>query len=243
MTTLDDRPRLAGERPVVPLARRRQAPSLRDGRLLAGVVLVLASVVLGARVVGAAARTTPVVALTRDLPAGHVVTAGDLTTQDVHLTSTKAYVTAAGRGEVLGRRLSRPVTHGELLPASALAAPGRVDTAQVPVRVDSGRSPDLAEGELVDVWSTFATAGEGQDKGCATVVVAHGLEVTASLDTSGADHAVVLAVPAEEVGAVVHAEATTTVVLTRHDVNTTPAPAPTTQIAGFTPVGACGSAR
>ena len=56
-----------------------------------GVLLVLVSVLLGARVVGAADSTVPVWAASGDLAAGTVLAAGDLVAVDVRLDD------AAGR--------------------------------------------------------------------------------------------------------------------------------------------------
>ncbi len=53
-----------------PTPRRVATPSWLDRRLLLGVALVLASVVIGARVVGAADDTTRMLSVRRDLAAG-----------------------------------------------------------------------------------------------------------------------------------------------------------------------------
>ena len=66
-------------------ARQLARPSWTDTRLLLGVLLVLGSVVLGARVVTSAQRTQPVWAASRDLPAGTVLRADDLKAADVRL--------------------------------------------------------------------------------------------------------------------------------------------------------------
>ena len=71
---------LAGRTP-----RRVRPPRWLDLRLVLGVLLVLASVLLGARVVSAADATVPVWAVTGDLAAGTQLSADDLVAVDVRL--------------------------------------------------------------------------------------------------------------------------------------------------------------
>jgi len=220
--------------PAVPRARRGHRPPLRDGRLLAGIALVLGSVVLGVRTVAAAGRTTPLLVLARDVPAGHVLAPDDVETRRAHLgAGISGYVRAGDRDRVLGRAATRALRAGELLPAPVLAA--GADTATVPLDVGPGRATGVAPGELVDVWTTFAT---GDDKACVSVQVAAGLEVVATDDTAAGAEAVSVQAPPDLAGALVHASATSAVVLVRHDGPVTHPPA-VTQLAGLTPAGGC----
>ena len=59
-----------GGTPSSPWARRGSRPRWRDPRMLLGLLLVLASVLLGAKVLEAADDTVPVWAVSRDLPDG-----------------------------------------------------------------------------------------------------------------------------------------------------------------------------
>src|SRR3954449_3519595 len=68
-----------------PVPRRVRPPRWLDLRLVLGVLLVLGSVLLGARVVGAADATVPVWAVTGDLAAGTHLVAADLRAVDVRL--------------------------------------------------------------------------------------------------------------------------------------------------------------
>src|SRR3954471_7193921 len=105
-----------------PVPRRVRPPRWLDLRLVLGVLLVLGSVLLGARVVFAADATVPVWAAAGDLAAGTVLTADDLVAVDVRLDdAADAYLaTTATPG---GRTLSRAVSAGELLPRSTLIEP------------------------------------------------------------------------------------------------------------------------
>ena len=73
-----------------PKARRLSRPRWRDHRLMIGVLLVVICVVIGARVVAAADRSRSWISVRSDLPAGHVLTASDLTTTSGRLVPAAA---------------------------------------------------------------------------------------------------------------------------------------------------------
>ena len=78
-------------------ARRLRPPSWRDGRLVVGVLLILASVALGVRLVAAADQRVPVFAAARTLVPGERVEAADLARVDVTLgDAAGAYLPAEG---------------------------------------------------------------------------------------------------------------------------------------------------
>ncbi|MGY1604160.1 SAF domain-containing protein [Geodermatophilus sp. SYSU D00815] len=143
----------AGPSPELPgpSPRRVRPPRWLDLRLVLGVLLVLGSVLLGARVVAAADATVPVWAASGDLAAGTVLTADDLVRVDVRLDGTgQAYLSTTTRPE--GRTLARAVRDGELLPRSALVEPE--DLVQLALPVQSGFvPPSLRRGQLVDVYA------------------------------------------------------------------------------------------
>lgn len=157
--------------PPGPTPRRVRPPRWLDLRLVLGVLLVLGSVLLGARVVGAADATVPVWAVAADLAAGSELTAGDLVAVDVRLDdAAKAYVSTDTRPE--GWTLGRAVRAGELLPRTALEEPAGLVHLALPVQ--SGYvPPGLERGQLVDVYAVAdpdAGAVEGSD---VTLVVSH----------------------------------------------------------------------
>jgi hypothetical protein len=139
-----------------PSPRRVRPPRWLDLRLVLGLLLVLGSVLLGARVVAAAGATVPVWAATGDLAAGTVLTADDLAPVDVRLDdAADSYLSSTTRPE--GRTLSRAVSAGELLPRAALAEPDRL--VQLALPVQSGYvPPSLQRGQLVDVYAVAAPA-------------------------------------------------------------------------------------
>jgi hypothetical protein len=144
-------PPAAAETVPGPTPRRIRPPRWLDLRLALGVLLVLASVLLGARVVSAADATVQVWAVTADLAAGTELSAEDLTAVDVRLDDTAgAYLSTGTQPE--GRTLARAVREGELLPRSALEE--TAELVQLALPVQSGYvPPGLQRGELVDVYA------------------------------------------------------------------------------------------
>jgi hypothetical protein len=140
-----------GEPGRAPAARRVRPPRWLDLRLVLGVLLVLGSVLVGARVVGAADATVPVWSVNGDLAAGTVLAAGDLTAVDVRLdAAASGYLSTTV--DPRGRTLARGVGAGELLPRAALAE--TTDLVQVALPVQAGWvPPGLRRGQLVDVYA------------------------------------------------------------------------------------------
>ncbi len=139
------------EAPTAPAPRRVRPPRWLDLRLVLGVLLVLGSVLLGARVVSAADATVPVWAVASDLAAGVELGAEDLVAVDVRLDSAAgAYLSTTTRPE--GRTLARAVRAGELLPRSALEEPARLVQVALPVQAGFV-PPSLTRGQLVDVYA------------------------------------------------------------------------------------------
>jgi hypothetical protein len=153
-----------------PTPRRVRPPRWLDLRLVLGVLLVLGSVLLGARVVGAADATVPVWAVTGDLAAGTRLDAGDLRAVDVRLgEAADAYLATSTRPE--GRTLARAVRAGELLPRAALDP--TTELVQLALPVQSGYVPPALErGQLVDVYAVAdPAAGAHVADGSVTPVV------------------------------------------------------------------------
>ncbi|MEJ5866137.1 hypothetical protein WDV85_00110 [Pseudokineococcus sp. 5B2Z-1] len=142
-------------------ARRVALPSWRDPRLVVGVLLVLAAVVAGARLVASADRTVPVFAAAEALTPGERVGADQLQVVRLRLDGgggAAAYLSAARppEGELVALR---GVGAGELVPAAALGDPGVLDVRPVGVPVEGALPADLVPGALVDVWVTAVDLG------------------------------------------------------------------------------------
>jgi hypothetical protein len=197
--------------PAGPVARRVRPPRWLDLRLALGVLLVLGSVLVGARVVSAADATVPVWSATGDLAAGTVLSADDLVAVPVRLDDVApAYLAASTRPE--GRVLGRAVRAGELLPRSVLEDPA--DLVQLALPVQAGYAPPgLARGQAVDVYAVAdpALGATGPTGGDVRLVVG-GAPVQAVsgrgdgvLTTTASTVQVVVAVPADEAADVLEA--------------------------------------
>ena len=209
--------------PVLPPAapaRRLASPRWLDTRLVLGVLLVLVSVLVGARVLAGADRSQLVWATDRALAPGSVLAQDDLVAVQVRLfDSAGRYLDAASPAPV-GYVTSRGLGAGELLPAEALRLPGQdVDFRLVTVLVEVGHvPPDLTDGQQVDVWLTptrdpgavvALPTAEVLDQG-GVIVVLSAVTVSAgpteaSLSSGGSAVPVVLQVRPGDVGSLLSA--------------------------------------
>jgi hypothetical protein len=138
-----------------PEPRRISTPSWLDLRLVLGVVLVLGAVLLGATLVSRAGDTHPTVAATKDLAAGTVLTASDLTIAKVQLPHNGQGVYFSDVKDAIGKKLGRAVSKGELVPSAAVGAVRAETTVTVPFA--AGDAPDLRTGQRIEVWVSTAT--------------------------------------------------------------------------------------
>jgi hypothetical protein len=190
---------------TAPRGRRLATPGWLDGRLVLGVLLVLVSVVLGARVLASADESTLVWSATRPLAAGTQLGEGDLELTRARLfAGTDRYL--AGE-EPVGYVLLRSVGEGELLPGAALASPAEdLDVRAVTVPVSTGHlAPDLAAGQQVDVWVTpdegaGSEGAAGGSPGVPRLVVQAVTVLQRPLESAGeGEEPVVLQVPTRRV--------------------------------------------
>jgi hypothetical protein len=140
-----------------PAARRLGSSRWRDPRLAVGVVLVAASVVLGARVVAAADDTVPIWSLREDVSTGSALTADDVTVAHVHFDRADDADHYFDGDEPLPDDLvaGHDLVSGELLSRSALVDPESRAINELPLPVAEGFYPaDLATGDRVEVWVT-----------------------------------------------------------------------------------------
>ncbi len=142
--------------PASPRASRLTAPGWLDGRLVLGLLLVLVSVVVGARVLSSADRSTLVWAASKDLTAGTLLAAGDLEPVRVRLFESAGQYVGAGGQPPVGYVVRRGLGAGELLPQDALTSPERsAELRLVTVPVEAGHyPPTLRDDQRVDLWVT-----------------------------------------------------------------------------------------
>jgi hypothetical protein len=138
-----------------PAARRASAPGWRDPRLWLGLVIVAASVLAGALVLGTSDDTVPVWAAADPLGAGQTLKADDLAVRRVRFDDSGAAGLYFRADEQLPAdlRLSRDIGAGELLPRAAVGPASGHDLRQVPVSVAAGQVPAaVGVGDTVDVY-------------------------------------------------------------------------------------------
>jgi len=185
---------------VVPPAVREHRSAWRDPRLWIGVVLVAASVVVGARLLAASDDTVQVWAAADDLGAGQRVDVDDLVARRVRFddSTTQAGYFAVDDTLPTDLELTRSIGSGELLPRGAVGTAQEQGLVEVPVAVDPELvPPEVGPGDQVDVY-VVAPAGDGAAATtgpalqAATVVAAP--ELSQSFGTTGKQQ-LVLAVP------------------------------------------------
>ena len=185
-----------------PAARRLRGSRWRDPRIWLGAALVLASIVVGARVLAAADDTVAIWALRGDLASGITVDSGDVTAVDIHFADASDATRYVSAEEPLpaGLQLVRDVGAGELLALSALSDDATTAPAQLPLAVGpAGMPPDLAAGNRVDLWAV--PADDGARTGAQQPVVRVLTEVTvvsvasAGPAGAGADRQVLVTLP------------------------------------------------
>jgi hypothetical protein len=181
----------------VPPALRGHRPAWRDPRLWIGIVLVAASVVVGAKVLAAADDTVQVWAAAGDLGAGQRVEPDDLVAQRVRFADSdvlRSYFTVDDELPA-DLELTRSIAKGELLPRAAVGTPDETGLVEVPIAVEPELvPPDVGSGDLVDVYvvAPISADADGEEQlpppagpalTAATVVAAPALE--SSFGTSG----------------------------------------------------------
>jgi hypothetical protein len=134
-----------------PSASRLSRARWLDARLLLGLLLVLLSVVVGAKVVADADQRVQVWSVTRDLGAGTPLDGDDLEARSVNLSgATGRYLSAAQ--DLAGLVLTRPVGRGELLPVSAVSRGDAGDQRRIVIEVDRVGVAGIQKGRVVDVY-------------------------------------------------------------------------------------------
>jgi hypothetical protein len=189
-----------------PSATRSRSPGWQDPRLWVGVVVVAGSVLLGARVVGAADDTVTVWAAAEELAPGATLAADDLVAVRVRFaedTDLAAYLPTSAELPAEAT-LTRGVGAGELVPTAALGDAEDTGLLQLPIAVEPEQlAGAVSSGTRVNV---YLVARGGSDRGYDSGEPV--LEDVAVLDASLADEGyaasglrrLVLAVPEEDAG-------------------------------------------
>jgi hypothetical protein len=134
-----------------PVSRRVRSPSWLDLRLVAGIALVLASILVGVKVVSSADHTVRVWAADHQLAPGVVLQAGDVRSVSVrlpHATSGTGYIAVATN--LVGLAVNRVIGAGELIPRTAVGVAEAATTVTIPLGGDN--APKISAGQRLIVW-------------------------------------------------------------------------------------------
>lgn len=136
---------------------RLQYRTWTDPRLLLGIVLVLGAAVLGARTVAAADDRITYWSVAEDVAAGSALSTDQLAPTRASLEGPVADTVLRTDEELPAAvddlRWSQDLPAGTLLSAEHLVLAQDVATTELPLSVGSGAAPpDLARGDVVDVW-------------------------------------------------------------------------------------------
>jgi hypothetical protein len=195
---------------------RLKPPSWLDGRLVAGVVLVLISVAVGAKLVASSDRYDEMWAASHDIAAGSVLTRTDLHEVKVKFHDPSAHSTVDGAEQgyfaaagptVVGQTSSQALFAGQLIPVGAIRATVPDATRLVTLPVARLHMPKAAvHGMQVDLYVTVKNSnGESAPElVLANVTIADTITDSSGLGDSGGS-GVVLMVPVADVNAVVAA--------------------------------------
>ncbi|WP_028050225.1 hypothetical protein [Cellulomonas sp. URHD0024] len=145
-----------------PVAARLRRPGWRDPRLLAGIAMVAASVLLGSWVVRTAQATVPVYVSRAALVPGDRLEASRLAVVDVRLGTVNLRHYLRADEPLTDGVVVRVVGRGELVPASAIGDAGELDLRPVSVTLERTPSQDVTAGAQVDLWLT-PTPPTGED--------------------------------------------------------------------------------
>lgn len=193
-----------------PAARRITRPTWRDPRLGVGVLLVAASVALGAWVLDDASRTVEVYAAEATLTPGDRLTADAVRVLQVNPGLAGTYLSVAD-GLPADAVVTRVVGAGEMVPTSVLGSAAEQGLRPVVVPITGTVPTGLGKGAVVDLWLTYPVRPGGQDEErpapsllAADLVVAD-LVAADSIFTGGAGTSLQVLVPLAELAGVLDA--------------------------------------
>jgi hypothetical protein len=184
--------------PASPPASRLRHSRWRDPRLWFGTLLVLASVVVGARVLAAADDTVGVWTLDHDVSAGMRLGASDLRVTRLHFSNAadESHYWLAQFQLPAQAHVTRDVGAGELLAKAAVSTDAAAVPHQLPLSVPAAGMPvNVAPGDHVEIWAVpKPEAARSRPRLLLgdTVVLSVGEPTVAGL---GSDRQVVVALP------------------------------------------------
>lgn len=205
-----------------PTAARRRRTRWRDPKLWLGVVLVLASVVLGGRLLASADDTVEVWQVAHDIPAGATVASADLRVTRAHFddAAVAAQYLRAGHPVQPGARATRDLHAGEILAVSAVGSGSAAPTRELPLGVGATHQPaDLRAGDHVEVWAVPGSSPAGSRRVAAPALVLSDVTVLSvggsAVGVAGERPVLVSMAPRADVGSILRRISGASVVLVR----------------------------
>lgn len=145
---------------TAPVMRLRR-PRWRDPRLIVGIVLVVASVLMGALLVARLSETTPVLIAKGPIAPGDPLDAETLTTVELRLGDQQELYVGSLDAVPEGAVAGRAVQAGEMLPVSAVGQPEDVALRPVVIPVDASVAESVVPGATVELWHTSPAPQDG----------------------------------------------------------------------------------
>jgi len=127
-----------------------KTPNWFDLRLVAGVLLVIGSMVAGAVTIAAADSSTRVWGVTRDLAPGTVLTADDVVPIKDRLPRLDLYFAVGAEDDVSGKTVAAQLFAGPPLPRPAVVSTAPATTLTVPL--SSEQAPRIDRGQRIELW-------------------------------------------------------------------------------------------
>lgn len=150
---------------VAPPVMRLRRPRWKDPRLIVGIVLVVASVLMGTLLVSRLSATTPVLVARGTIVPGDEIDPEQLTTVELRLGDQQDQYVGSVDAVPDGAVATRTIQAGELLPVSALGQGSDVPLRPVVIPVDATVAESVVPGAAVELWHT--ASGEAADPGAA----------------------------------------------------------------------------
>lgn len=148
-----------------PKASRQSRPKWLDPKLFLGLLLVLGSMALGARIIGQADQTDTVLVAAEDIAKNAPVTADSFAEIDIRFTDDSVQRYVGPGSDFTGARSTRVIKAGELVPRSAITNKKAPNLKDIPLPIANTRLPaDAGAGDRVDVWLQARDADTPQKK-------------------------------------------------------------------------------
>ncbi len=155
---------------TLPGTARKPSGFALDPRLLIGLLLVVASVTGVVFVVSAADRTSPVYLARGTLTIGETITVDDLSVSNIRMEGAGTLYLEPGDVPIGGLVVTRTVTQGELVPASAIGSVAGLRITSLVVDTSGTLAASIQPGSSVDLWA--AREIENRKYSAPTVLVA-----------------------------------------------------------------------